>query len=85
MGTVDIKVGDLFVTSGLGLRFPVGYPVGVVSKIKEVSGQRFVTVTLLPSAHLNQTQQVLLAWPDHQALTKAVRAQLKAPLPNATQ
>ncbi len=73
---VNIKVGDLFVTSGLGLRFPVGYPVGVVSNIQKVSGRRFVTVTLIPSARLNQTQQVILAWPNQQALTKAVRTQL---------
>lgn len=75
--TVDIKVGDLFVTSGLGLRFPVGYPVGVVSNIKKGLGRRFVTLTLIPSAHLDQTQQVILVWPNQPALTKAVRAQLE--------
>ena len=84
-GTVNIKVGDLFVTSGLGLRFPVGYPVGVVSSIKKVPGRRFMTITLIPSAHLNQTQQVILAWPNQQVLTKEVRTQLKKPLPNSTQ
>jgi len=82
--TVNVKVGDLFVTSGLGLRFPVGYPVGVVSSVKKVPGRRFLTIRLLPSAHLDQTQQVILAWPNKQALTKAVRAQLEKPLPNAT-
>lgn len=82
--TADVKVGDLLVTSGLGLRFPVGYPVGVVSRIKKVSGRRFMTIQLTPSAHLDQTQQVILAWPNQQALTKAVQRQLKKPIPNAT-
>jgi rod shape-determining protein MreC len=30
----DIRVGDVLVTSGLGGRFPEGYPVGVVSSVK---------------------------------------------------
>ncbi len=29
----DIRVGDVLVTSGLGGRFPEGYPVGVVSAV----------------------------------------------------
>ncbi len=74
--TTDVKKGDLFVSSGLGLRFPVGYPVGVVSKLQRLPGRRFATIILIPSAHLNQTQQVLLAWPNHAALTKAVQKEL---------
>ena len=30
----DIRVGDVLVTSGLGGRFPEGYPVAVVSSVK---------------------------------------------------
>lgn len=30
--TADIRVGDLLISSGLGGRFPVGYPVGVVDR-----------------------------------------------------
>ncbi len=82
--TNDIKVGDLFVASGLGLRFPVGYPVGVVSSINLVPGRRFATIKLLPSAHLDQTQQVLLAWPSKASLLKAVHAQLQQTLPGQT-
>ncbi len=74
--TSDIKVGDLFVTSGLGLRFPVGYPVGSVSKVEHVPGRRFAVITLIPAAHLDQTRQVLLVWPSKVSLVKAVRKQL---------
>lgn len=71
--TADIKVGDLFVSSGLGLRYPVGYPVGVVSSVTHVPGQRFAKIELSPSAHLDQTQQVLLVWPDHVGLRETVK------------
>jgi len=79
-----VKVGDLFLTSGLGLHFPVGYPVGVVSAVTKIPGERFIKVSLLPSAHLDQTQQVILVWPHELALTKAVRAELSKPIPVVT-
>lgn len=74
--TNDITVGDLFVTSGLGLRYPVGYPVGIVRKIAKVPGRRFATILLTPSAHLDQTQQVLLVWPTKAKLYQAVKKEL---------
>ena len=74
--TSDIQVGDLFVSSGMGLRFPVGYPVGVVSEVTHKPGKRFSTILLEPSAHLNQTHQVLLAWPKEAALAKAIKARV---------
>lgn len=76
--TSDIKKGDLFVSSGLGLRFPVGYPVGTVSELARTPGKRFATVALDPAAHVDRTQQVLLAWPSKASLAKAVRKQLKS-------
>ena len=76
--TSDIQKGDLFVTSGLGLRFPVGYPVGVVSELTHTPGKRFATVVLSPSAHVNQTQQMLLAWPNKASLIEVVQKQLKS-------
>ncbi len=82
--TTDVKVGDLFIASGLGLRFPVGYPVGVVIKVAHIPGQRFATVVLQPTAHFDQTQQVLLARPSKAALSKAMRRLLAKPLPEAT-
>lgn len=60
----DVKKGDLFVTSGYGGRFPQGYPVGIVSQVKKEVNKEFLEVTLVPSAHLDQTQRVLLVWPN---------------------
>lgn len=60
--TADIEVGDLLVSSGLGGRFPVGYPVGVVNKVDHDRGQPFADVTALPSAMLDRTRHVLLVF-----------------------
>jgi len=61
--TADIVVGDIFISSGLGGRFPFGYPVGKVTSIKKESGQRFAVITLEPSAHVDKSRLVLLLWP----------------------
>lgn len=59
----DIKVGDQLVTSGLGGRFPSGYPVARVSEVVRQPGQPFARVSARPNAHLDRTREVLLVWP----------------------
>jgi len=58
--TTDIKVDDLLVTSGLGGRFPPGYPVGVVVAVGKDPGQSFIKVKARPTAHLDQSRHLLL-------------------------
>ena len=58
----DIRVGDLLVTSGLGGRFPHGYPVGRVTRVQRDSGQPFASVDVEPSARLERNREVLLIW-----------------------
>jgi rod shape-determining protein MreC len=82
--TTPVKVGDLLVTSGFALRFPIGYPVGKIISIDRKPGARFVTVGVQPAAHLEQSQQVLLAWPKQAVLRQEVLAQLKKPLASST-
>ena len=60
----DINVGDLVVSSGLGRRFPSGYPVGVVEKISLDPGEPFAKIIVKPSAKLEQSREVLLVWPN---------------------
>jgi rod shape-determining protein MreC len=60
--TADIVVGDMLVTSGLGQRFPAGYPVGVISSIVHDPGQPFAIVTVLPAAHLDRSRNLLLVF-----------------------
>ncbi len=60
--TEDIQVGDLLVSSGLGGRFPVGYPVAVVTEVMQDPGQAFARVRAQPSAALNRSRHVLLVF-----------------------
>lgn len=64
--TTDIKVGDLLVSSGLGNRFPVGYPVATVTEITIDPGQPFATVKASPSAQLIRSRHVLLVFTSQQ-------------------
>ena len=60
--TSDIAVGDLFITSGLGDRYPEGYPVGKVASVVKDPAHQFADVYLEPSARLGSSRQVLLIW-----------------------
>ncbi|MCB1734084.1 MAG: rod shape-determining protein MreC [Gammaproteobacteria bacterium] len=59
----DIREGDLLVTSGLGDRFPAGYPVGVISHISHDLGEPFARVDAQPTAFLGRVREALLVWP----------------------
>lgn len=60
--TTDIREGDLLVTSGLGGRFPVGYPVAVVTEIERDPGEAFARIVAVPSAALDRSRHVLLVF-----------------------
>jgi rod shape-determining protein MreC len=62
----DVKPGDLVVTSGLGNRFPAGYPVGKVSAVEIDAGEPFARIVVAPSAQVNHAREVLLVWPQAQ-------------------
>ena len=59
----DVRVGDLLVSSGLGQRFPRGYPVGIVSALKRSKGAPFLHARVRPSAELERSHAVLMVWP----------------------
>jgi len=58
----DIRVGDLLVTSGMGGRFPRGYPVARVIGVRHVPDDPFTVVTAQPTARLDRSREVLLVW-----------------------
>lgn len=60
----DIRQGDLLVSSGLGERFPVGYPVAVVESVVQDPGRAFLTVVAKPMAHLDRSRHLLLVFED---------------------
>lgn len=75
--TTDIKEGDQIVSSGLGGRYPPGYPVGEVIRIEYEGADSFLRVVVRPSAHLDRSQQLLLVFRSE--------AQIIAPAPPAQQ
>jgi rod shape-determining protein MreC len=62
--STDIIVGDLLVTSGLGNRFPEGYPVARVISVSRDDGQSYAVIYAQPLAALDRIRYVLLIWPD---------------------
>ncbi len=59
---MNIKVGDLIVTSGIGRKFPKGYPVGTVIEVIPDIGNPYAQVQALPKAALEHNREVLLIW-----------------------
>jgi len=59
----DVRVGDLLISSGLGGRFPPGYPVAEVINVEQDPGNTFSEVSARPRAHLDRSREVLLVWP----------------------
>ena len=62
------------VTSGLGGHYPEGYPVGVVTEVKNIPGEDFIKVSVEPMASLNRSRLTLLIWPseDHEMLNHQI-------------
>lgn len=56
----DVKVGDQVVTSGLGGRFPPGFPVGSVVRLRRDESRVFLVGDLKPAAQLDRGRDVLL-------------------------
>lgn len=78
--TSSIHPGDVLVTSGLGRRYPEGYPVGRVDAVRSIPGEDFVKVMVSPVALLNRNRLVLLIWPDavQKQLTEQINERLNA-------
>lgn len=76
--TSSIAKGDLLVTSGLGRRYPEGYPVGRVEEIKNIPGDDFIKVSVSPIALLNRNRLVLVVWPEeeHAMLTEQINERI---------
>lgn len=56
----DVKPGDQLVTSGLGGRFPAGFPVGTVTKLQRGPSGMFLEALVKPAAELQRSGEVLL-------------------------
>ena len=60
----DIRVGDLLISSGMGGRFPTGYPVATITGVRQDPSDEFLTINTLPVTQLDHGREVLLIWPE---------------------
>ena len=58
--SADVQAGDRLVTSGLGGRFPAGFPVGEILSISTDSSSLFAAAQARPAAALDRSGDVLL-------------------------
>jgi len=58
--SADIQVGDLLVSSGLGGKYPEGYPVATVSFVSQDKSREFVSIYSTPVAQINRLRYLLL-------------------------
>ena len=56
---IDIRQGDILETSGLGGRFPAGYPVATVSEVITSSDESFLEVSAAPIAGVASLDYIL--------------------------
>lgn len=64
--STDIIKGDVLVTSGLGGRFPEGYPVAVVESVANDTKSQFARIVARPLASLDRLRYLLLLWPTNE-------------------
>lgn len=62
--STDVRVGDLLVTSGLGGKYPEGYPVARIDSVSHHESQAFASVSSQPVAQIDKLRFLLLLWPD---------------------
>ena len=64
--TADLRKGDMLVSSGLGGRFPRGYPVGEVQSIDVDPTRNDADVYMSVQARLDTSRHVLILFDDKQ-------------------
>lgn len=62
--STDIVEGDVLVTSGLGGKFPEGYPVAQVVFVQKDETRAFAQVIAKPIAQIDRLRYMLLLWPE---------------------
>lgn len=75
--SVDVEVGDLLTSSGLGGRFPRDYPVAKVTMVTKDPSQPYAIVKAKPTAKLETSREVLLVWTEEFLQVQANEQKLK--------
>lgn len=58
--SADVQIGDTLVTSGLGGKYPEGYPVATISFISNDESREFLRVYSTPVAEIDRLRYLLL-------------------------
>ncbi|MGB1291394.1 MAG: rod shape-determining protein MreC, partial [Pseudoalteromonas sp.] len=66
--SLDVRIGDVLVTSGLGGTFPEGYPVAIVTEINRDEGSPFAQVYAEPVAQLDRIRLLVVLWRQQQEI-----------------
>ena len=56
----DVRAGDVLITSGLGGRFPPGFPVGTIAALRPDDSRAFLVGDVAAAAQLDRGRDVLL-------------------------
>ena len=56
----DVRAGDALITSGLGGRFPAGFPVGTIAALRPDDSRAFLVGDVVAAAQLDRGRDVLL-------------------------
>lgn len=62
--STDIQPGDILLTSGLGGRYPEGYPVAKVQSVQNDSHRPFSLIKAKPEVDFDRLRYLLLVWPN---------------------
>jgi rod shape-determining protein MreC len=78
----DVIVGDTLMTSGLGMLFPKGFPVGIVFQVAEDRGGISKRVRVASAANLNALEELFIVkgareWNNTEMLDELERFELK--------
>ncbi len=76
--STDIRVGDMLVTSGLGGKFPEGYPVAEVTSVLQDESHAFARVQSQPVAKIDRLRYVLLLWPEKVSVNAVIGSKAEA-------
>lgn len=78
--SADIHSGDLLVTSGLGGKYPEGYPVSRVTIVTQDESRPFAQVYSQPVAQIDRLRYLLLLWPEKPSSIFSSKSATKSPL-----
>lgn len=83
--SADVEIGDILVTSGLGGRFPAGFPVGELTALGRDASGMFLEAQARPTAGLERSRHLLVLHAEPVAIDQPASSRVVAsePVPKA--